>query len=133
MDLHLLHPLGEWFQLPWDCFDGNANPDWGQAASPSDDPSVDRADSDGAGPEEINLDSPENNRVYRVGVHYRSDHGYGASFVTVRVYVQGVRRFELANKRMPAADYFWDVAAIAWPGGHIQQIDNMLAAAPNGG
>jgi len=133
MDVHVLHPLGEWFDMPHDCFYGNPNPDWGRPANPSDDPSLDRDDTDGAGPENINLDNPENNRVYRVGVHYFNDHGYGASFVTVRVFVQGSLRFELANKRMPSTDYFWDVATIAWPGGHIQQIDNLLAAAPNGG
>ena len=133
MDIHVLHPLGDWFDLPHDCFYGNPNPDWARPANPSDDPSLDRDDTDGAGPENINLDNPENNRVYRVGVHYFNDHGYGASFTTLRVFVQGILRFELANKRMPATDYFWDVASIAWPGGNIQQIDNLMAAAPNGG
>ncbi len=133
LDLHLLHPLGDWFDTPYDCFYGNPNPDWGRPSNPSDDPSLDIDDTDGAGPENINLDNPQPNTVYRVGVHYFNDHSYGASFATVRIYIQGIMRFELANKRMPATDYFWDVATISWPGGNIQQIDNLLSSAPNGG
>lgn len=133
LDLHMLHPLGEWFDQPYDCYFANSNPDWGRPANGSDDPSLDRDDTDGAGPENINLNNPENNKIYRIGVHYFNDHGYGASFVTVRIYIEGIVRFELPNKRMAATDYFWDVATISWPGGAVTQIDQLMASAPNGG
>jgi len=131
VDLHLLHPLGDWFCAPRDSYYANPNPDWAVPFDPSDDPSLDIDDTDGAGPENINLNHPENNRVYRVGVHYFNDHGYGPSFVTVRIFIQGVLRFELANKRMAGTDQFWDVATIAWPTGHITPIDDVLDAPPN--
>jgi len=130
VDLHFLHPLGDWFDLTYDCFYGNKTADWGRPGVPTDDPSLDRDDLDGAGPENINLDNPESGRVYRVGVHYFADHGYGASFVTVRIFIEGVLAFELANKRMPSTDYFWDVASISWPSGEIQSIDNLMASTP---
>jgi len=133
VDLHFLHPLGDWFEQPHDCFYGNENPDWGRPASFIDDPSLDIDDTDGAGPENINLNNPENNRVYRVGVHYFNDFGYGASFVTVRIFIQGFLEYEYPNKRMAATDYFWDVATISWPNGTIQQIDNLQTTTPNGG
>ncbi len=131
VDLHLLHPLGDWNCAPRDVYYANPNPDWGSQFDPSDDPSLDIDDTDGAGPENINLNHPENNRVYRVGVHYFNDHGYGPSFVTVRIFIQGVLRFELANKRLAGTDQFWDVATIAWPTGHITPIDQVFDAPPN--
>ena len=131
MDLHLLHPLGDWFCAPRDTYYANPNPDWAVPFDGTDDPSLDIDDTDGAGPENINLNHPENNRVYRVGVHYFNDHGYGPSFVTVRIFIQGVLRFELANKRMGGTDQFWDVGTIAWPAGHITPIDDVLDAPPN--
>jgi len=130
VDLHLLYPLGDWFCAPEDTCYANPNPDWGAPFDRSDDPSLDINNTDGAGPENINLDRPENNRVYRVGVHYHEDHGYGPSFVTVRIFVQGVLRFELANKRLAGTDQFWDVGTIAWPSGHITPIDQVHDAPP---
>lgn len=131
IDLHLLHPLGDWFCAPRDVYYANPNPDWGVPFDQSDDPSLDIDDTDGAGPENINLNHPENNRVYRVGGHYFNDHGYGPSFVTVRIFIQGTLRFELANKRMAGTDQFWDVATIAWPSGSITPIDQLYDAPPN--
>jgi len=130
LDLHLLHPLGDWFDLPHDTFYGNPNPDWGRPANPGDDPSLDRDDTDGAGPENINLDNPEDGRVYRVGVHYFNDHGYGPSFATVRLFVQGVLVFELPNRRLGATDTFWDVLTITWPGGAVHTVDTIAQRAP---
>ena len=131
VDLHLLHPLGDWFCAPRDVYYANPNPDWGVPFDQSDDPSLDIDDTDGAGPENINLNHPENNRVYRVGAHFFNDHGYGPSFVTIRIFVQGTLRFELANKRMAGTDQFWDVATIAWPSGSITPIDQLYDAPPN--
>ena len=133
VDVHLLHPLGDWFCSPRDCYYANPNPDWGVPFDPSDDPVLDIDDTDGAGPEVMLLHHPEDNRVYRVGVHYFNDHGYGPSFVTVDIYVRGIRRFQLANKRMAGTDAFWDLATIAWPSGVITPIDMLHVAPPNEG
>jgi hypothetical protein len=130
MDLHLLHPLGEWFCAPRDVHWANPNPDWGVPFDRTDDPVLLLDDSDGAGPEIIEFDHPENNRVYRVGAHYFNDHGYGASFTTVRIFIRGVLHFEIANKRMSATDQFWYVALIAWPSGATTPVDQLFDVPP---
>jgi len=131
LDLHFLHPLGQWFCAPRDVYYANPNPDWATPFDPSDDPSLDIDDRDGAGPENVNLDHPENDRVYAVGVHYFSDHGFGPSWVTVRVYVRGVLRFTAEDRRLEHTDQFWEVATIAWPSGAIVPLDVLHDTRPD--
>lgn len=135
LDLHFLHPFAAgpdldgdqlpdgWFDNPFDCFWFNPNPQWG-AFDPAidDDPSLDRDDTDGAGPENLNLNIPEANKVYRVGVHYWHDHGFGPSFATVYVYIYGERVFEVADVKLVNHD-MWSVATISWPDGAVKQIE----------
>lgn len=134
IDLHLAHPLAKkgqdfdgdgtpdpWFDQPYDTFWFNPHPNWGQAdPQVGDNPNLDRDDIDGAGAEVISLRQPEKGAVYRVGVHYWSDHGYGLSTATVRVYVNGARAFQdtasLLNHDL------WHVADIDWPSGTVTAI-----------
>ncbi|HRE87993.1 MAG TPA: hypothetical protein PK095_02545 [Myxococcota bacterium] len=95
LDLHLLRTdLGAtWFDPAHDIFwdsPGGAAPD----GSPR--PSLDRDDTDGGGPENINFTS-SGGGTYAVGVHYWASHGYGSSFATVRIYVRGQLVEEWAN------------------------------------
>ena len=123
VDLHFVHPNGIWNRSPWDCYWQNKNPNWGDTAIPEDDPSLDIDDTDGAGPENINLNNPES-VTYRVGVFYFSDHGYGPANVTVRIYLDGVERF--ANTFPGLEDrQFWDVARITWPSRDIERISTL--------
>ena len=132
----LLHPNAEnWFSAPYDCHYANPVPDWGQLENPADDPSLDIDDINGAGPENVNLDLPENTDVlgapYLVGVHYYNSSDrltgfdYGPSFATVRVFINGELswdgRDDLENGRreMEAEDHFWDVVQITWPDGNV--------------
>ncbi len=131
LDLHFLHPMGFWFDLPFDCYFRNGNPDWGRMGNGRDDPSLDIDDVDGAGPENINLDDPEDGYVYRVGIHYYDDHDFGPALATVRIYINGRLRYEHADRRMPDTNYFWEVANISWPSGDIMEVDNMVP--PEGG
>ncbi|MCA9542919.1 MAG: choice-of-anchor D domain-containing protein [Myxococcales bacterium] len=122
VDLHLLHPLGQrWSQAPLDCYFANKNPDWGPPGAVAN-PSLDIDDVNGAGPENINLDEPENTASlgapYRVGVHYyRSESflvgDYGTSAVTLRIYLGGqlIDEFE---RDLVVTDNFWTVAGIEW-------------------
>ena len=133
LDLHFLHswaagpdldgngkPDG-WFDMPFDTFWFNATPNWGSfAPGGDDDPRLDRDDTDGAGPENLNLDTPEN-VVYRVGVHYWNDHGYGSAFATVRVYVYGSLVFEVTDVLLVDRD-MWDVCGIEWPSGKVTLV-----------
>ena len=144
MDLHFIHPSapsevgapdldedGEpdpYFSQPYDCFWFNPHPDWGDFGSAvDDDPGLDRDDTDGAGPENVNLAVPENDARYEIAVHYWNDHGYGAAFVTVRVYIYQSLVYELANVRLINHD-LWCVAFVDWPTGQVT-----LCEAPGGG
>ncbi len=145
VDLHFLHPLGnDWFRGGgiYDCYFANPTPDWGQANSPDDNPSLDIDDTNGAGPENINLDRPENTQnlggPYRVGVHYyRASIGpfggesYGESDVTIRIYLGGNIVYE-ETRIMRDTNDFWEVAGIIWTGAEqrVVEIDQMSVRAP---
>jgi hypothetical protein len=135
LDLHFLHPWAAgpdldgdgaadgWFDIPFDCFWFNAHPNWGNYdPGINDDPGLDRDDTDSAGPEIMNFDIPED-VVYRVGVHYWNDHGYGASYATVRVYVYAQLVFEVPDIMLDDSD-MWEVCTIEWPSGKVQVITN---------
>lgn len=115
LDLHFLHASanGSWFHSLYDCNWLNINPNWGGSGA-LDNPRLDRDDTDGAGPENLNLSQPEFGKTYRVGVHYWDDWGFGASFATIRVYVYGQLRFQW-DRVNTAMNDLWDVATIAWP------------------
>ena len=86
MDTHVLNPTSPgWFDMANDCFyanciTGRGGLRWG-AATTDDDPRLDIDDTDGFGPENINVLRPQAG-TYRVGVHAFS----GSGRVTVRIY-----------------------------------------------
>jgi hypothetical protein len=103
LDLHVtrIWPDSEptpWFDVPFDCFWFNPNPNWGSFdPMVDDDPSLDRDDTDGAGPENLNLNTTEEGADYSVMVHSWHDHGYGESLATIRIYVLGQLIYEEDN------------------------------------
>ena len=116
-DLHLLHPLGlTWATSPYDCYYGNPKPDWGPLGEEGD-PSLGIDDTSGAGPENINLNTPEYTdqlgENYRIGVHYYSDDLLGESEMTVRVYLLGSLAGEW-TRTLNHSGNFWEVAQIIW-------------------
>ena len=138
LDLHFLHPfatgedvdgdgkLDGWFDQPFDCFWFNAHPNWGSLDPViDDDASLDRDDTDGAGPENVNLNIPEDGLTYRVGVHYWNDHGFGPSQATVRVYIYSSLVFQLSDVELTNHD-LWEVATIAWPSGEVDLLTDDL-------
>ena len=88
VDFHLLHPRAmRWFDDAYDCYYANctgAGLSW-DAAGNDDDPRLDLDQTDGFGPENINIDLPPA-ATYRVGVHFFSDDGMGPAQVYVNVY-----------------------------------------------
>ncbi|MCK6547698.1 Ig-like domain-containing protein [Myxococcota bacterium] len=114
VDLHLLHPdATEWFSA-LDCYYANTNPDWSTAGD-DDDPRLDIDDTEGRGPENINIRAPEVGRPYRVGVHYFSDDGFGASAAYINVYCDD----ELAEAFGPVTitdGEIWRVADVTFDG-----------------
>jgi hypothetical protein len=116
MDLHLLSPVAKrWFDedTNQDCFYSNCTgtpPNWSNQASDVDDPHLDIDDTDGFGPENINVDRPAAGS-YRVGVHAYSG---SAGKVTVRLYCGG-SRLEPRATLGPVAleqDEVWKVADV---------------------
>ncbi len=130
LDLHFAHPLATgpdldcdakgdpWYNNPLDVFWFNSAPDWGQASFKPDNPSLDLDDTDGAGPENLNLEAPEGTLAdpvaYSVGVHYWNDHGYGPSFATVAVYVLGSKVAQANKVKLDPLD-MWTVGKVWWP------------------
>ena len=66
-----------------------------------------RDDADGAGPESIGFNFPAEEAAYHIGVHYRSDHEYGPSFVNVRVFKEGKKIFERSDVKLVSKDFWW--------------------------
>jgi hypothetical protein len=140
MDLHFAHPFASgpdidgdgkpdgWFDIPYDCFWFNSHPDW-ESMNPNanDDPRMDRDDTDGAGPENLNLDVPKDGRIYRIGVHYWDDHGFGASYPRLKCYIWSQlvfdRELETLGQKLNKCD-MWEVATIAWPAGTTDAVMN---------
>ena len=99
LDLHFTHPNASgpdldvngvedpWFDKDWDAFWYNKAPNWGSFdPSAGDDPSLDRDDTDGADPENLDIAIPEDVIVNHIGVHYWVSHGLGPVNATVRVW-----------------------------------------------
>lgn len=136
LDLHFAHQFAAgqdydgdgkpdpWFAGQYDCFwfnCGNGNTvEWGSYdPNMDDDPSLDRDDTDGAGPENLNLTLPEEGRTYAVGVHYYNDFGLGVSVATVRVYIYGTLQYEVTSSNLSKGD-MWYVARVSWPQADIE-------------
>lgn len=132
LDLHVVTPIelvgpqgvalvDHLFDPPWDTYWFNAAPNAGPLdPALNDDPSLDRDDADGAGPENTNIGLPHDDATYFIAAHYWADHGYGASTATLRVYVYGALAFE-ASRPMVARD-LWPAATIAWPSGEVRAV-----------
>jgi hypothetical protein len=130
VDLHYLHPLGSWDKQPYDIYWNNKEADWGVPGRSDDNPSLDIDDTDGAGPENVNHDNPESGNTYRVGVYYYSDNGFGASYVTVRIYIEGTIKYEKRDKYLERENVFWDVAGVVWPLKDIIETDTLRQGFP---
>jgi hypothetical protein len=126
MDLHFAHPLASgpdldgdgqgdpWFSNPYDTFWLNSDPNWGSFnPAMDDDPSLDLDDTDGAGPENLNVNAPET-ADYAIGVHYWHDHGFGPSYAKVRIWVLGIEVFSTPDVLMQPLD-MWFVGKLHWP------------------
>ncbi len=129
LDLHFLHEAGSWNRVPFDCHWMNPNPDWGDPGDARMNPRLDIDEINGWGPENINLDIPEAGTRYGVGVNYFSDHGYGPSYATVRIFIHGVLEREFSGQYMVDGE-FWHVADIDWPSQDIRGVDEVTFGFP---
>jgi hypothetical protein len=98
-DLHLLNvtrtPPDGWWTTD-DCYFGNRTPDWGAAGAAAN-PTLDRDDTNGFGPENTTIDVSPAAGSYHIGVHYFCSRSLGSGAApgdgptrgTVRVYCMG--------------------------------------------
>ncbi|MFO0745599.1 MAG: choice-of-anchor D domain-containing protein [Myxococcota bacterium] len=127
LDLHFAHQdaLGPdldgdgikdpWFDKDWDVFWYNRAPTWGNFdPNAGDDPTLDRDDTDGVGPENLNLSVPEDGVTYKIGAHYWNDWGFGPSDATVKVYHYADLVYTATYLDMHELD-MWCVGEIHWP------------------
>ena len=91
-----------------------------------DNPSLDRDDTDGAGPENVNLGQPEN-VCYEIGVHYWAAHGFGNSFATVRIYLYGTLAFEASHVELTPKAMWWVTSLCLPPAGASLVAKNVCA------
>jgi hypothetical protein len=121
MDLHLLHPLagaatsaGSW-HTAYDCDWNNRTPSW-DVPGTLDDPSLDRDDIPGKGPENTRINQPSTSHPYTIGVHMFS---YAASPATVtatlKIYCAGALKQQL-TKAFTTNRQMWIVGTVAFPG-----------------
>jgi hypothetical protein len=130
LDLHYKLPSADWNEAPGDIFWENKTADWDPPGSSAGNPSLDIDDTDGAGPENINQDGPEAGTEYQVGVFYFDDNGFGESYATVRIYLNGVLRKEFKNKFLEDTYDFWYVGKINWGNKAIYPRDIVTQSFP---
>ena len=130
IDTHLLHPRGSWNNSPWDCYWLNIQPNWGAPGRSDDDPSLWIDDTDGGGPEVIHLQHPED-LTYQLGAYYFSDHGFGPSFLTLLLYLDGEPALELGPVELEQTGIFWHAVAIDWTQREVIIVDELSEGIPD--
>ncbi len=120
LDLHLIRPNGTYWDLNDDCFyktcipsADNPDPlDWQGLGHPS----LDRDDTNGYGPENINLNDPGIGN-YKIVVFYYDSHNWPnpATDATVRVFVFGAEAAS-ATVHFDQEHMRWDVFEMQWTG-----------------
>ncbi|MFO0683252.1 MAG: PKD domain-containing protein [Sandaracinus sp.] len=119
MDTHVMRPGGTTWTGSDDCnfrnCQGGSQLEWG-APGTDDNPHLDIDDTNGFGPENVNVDRPQPG-VYRVGVHAWA----GGAQVTVRIYCGGStteprQSFGPVMISSSPQDQFWRVADVAIDG-----------------
>lgn len=129
VDLHFKHQLaGDGWSTDadgFDCYFANTNPDWGLAGEVSDNPSLDIDDTNGAGPENVNLARPEVGVTYEVGaIYFRAESTFGvqgadprtehASYITLRVFARGELLAEVGPREVTTLRQLWRAATVEW-------------------
>lgn len=120
LDLHFLHPNGQWNDAPWDIFWRNPTADWG-APGADDDPVLKNDDVAGDGPEFLHYPSPIA-ETFKVGVHYHADNDFGPSIARLEIF-SGASLLGDWTAELPARQYFWYAADVTMPSGAITVVD----------
>ncbi len=135
LDLHLVKMgPGQWFNMPYAIWYQNANSNEDPVWNPED-PSLDIDVTDGAGPENITMRTPDDCQWYAVGVHYFQEQ-FGTAYATIRIYINGDLRYQRPHFPLEETGHFWDVARIHWDeqasDATIVDVDGFYPAPPAG-
>ncbi len=129
IDLHFKHELsGDGWNADangFDCYFANTNPDWGLANEVADNPSLDIDDTNGGGPENVNLARPEPNVTYELGaLYFRNESTFGIpdadprmqhpSYATLRIFVRGRELAAVGPRELTELRQLWRVARVQW-------------------
>jgi hypothetical protein len=138
-DLHLVPPgvapASVWYTIPTlsstpDCWYANQLASWPPAGAAGD-ATLDIDDTDGYGPENINISTSPASGNYEIGVAFYCSHsisgrgggphnavnpGDGPNHATVKVYCGGKLIATYSNISMDKTGRFVDVATVTWPG-----------------
>lgn len=91
LDLHYLHPNGQWSTEPWGVFWANPNPEWQDQSQVQ----LTLDSVTGEAPEIVTHDNPASGHDYSVGVSYFGDpHDYGTTVGDVRIFFYGSLAFD---------------------------------------
>lgn len=120
LDLHLVRGGGTEFTHEDDCYFSNREPqqtadypDW--SAVPEENPVLDVDDSEGYGPENMNIVAPAAGSQWNVLVHYwnQQTDGDARTTATVRVFVYGQQVMEI-QRVFEAEQVLWEALDITW-------------------
>lgn len=113
LDLHLLNEGGEIFTHEGDVYFSNRAPEWSDDADTN--PTLDKDDSRGYGPENINIKHPAPGSNWRVFVHYWNKQTDGDAFTiaTLRVYAYGQLVAEIPQS-FENDQLLWRALEIQW-------------------
>ncbi len=117
LDLHLLRGDATVGDSVNDCHHANPSPDWGEAGSRHD-PTLDRDDTDGFGPENINMLTTQENTDFRIVVAVSGLPGTGDTVAEVVVYVEGEEVGSIAANLASESDQ--------WTAGTFNVLDGEL-------
>ncbi|MCB9670130.1 MAG: hypothetical protein H6734_11705 [Alphaproteobacteria bacterium] len=126
MDLHLLAPNGT-IGTTLDCYYGNCKPtatplDWGVANFADDNPTLDRDDVSGTGPENINILAPSNG-IFTVAVKdFGSDPTIASTTVTVNIYIDAALVWTDTRTIVGDPTAAVEFAEIDWPSGIVTSL-----------
>jgi len=119
VDLHFVKVGHNWFDDTFDTYYANDSPEWHPEL-----PSLDIDDTDGRGPENIQMDNPLDCQWYAIGAHY-FERQFGTAYADIRIYIDGVQIGQLTNRPLENTDDFWDMGRLHWPSGVFKEVDEI--------
>lgn len=122
LDLHLVHPGGQWNDRDMDTHWANPSPDWSDAGAATS-PTLVQVDDDGGGPEVVLWPTGTVSGSFEVGVHYFATEQLGPSRATVRFY-DGSDFLGAFPMVLPGEQAFWRAATITLPDREVEALQD---------